>query len=90
MQYNSSNLVEAHTFEENDSANYDWQMQGEKLPVRKKMLAFTLRRLARKQMNVSVTKIREFARVVGQEWLELKEYGQENFMAEIDEEQVAK
>ena len=47
-------------------------MQGEKLSARKKMLAYTLRRLARKQMGIGVTKIKEFSRVVGQEWLELK------------------
>ena len=33
---------------ENPTENYEWQMQGEELPVRKKMLSYTLRRLARK------------------------------------------
>ena len=34
--------------------------------------------------------MKEFARVVGQEWLELKQKGEETFMSEIDEELVEK
>jgi len=40
-------------------------MPGEKLPTRKKMLAYTLRRLGRKKLSVGITKIKEFSRLVG-------------------------
>ena len=66
--------------------DYDWQAPGETLPARKKMLAYTLRRLARKKVSVGITRIKEFSRLVGQEWLELKQKGEDSFMSEIDEE----
>ena len=55
-----------------------------------KMLPFALRRLGRKKQLEGLLKVKEFSRVVGQEWLELKQKGEETFMSEIDEEQVEK
>ena len=54
------------------------------------MLAYTLRRLGRKKMTDGLTKMTEFARLVGQEWLELKQKGEESFKSEIDEELLDK
>ena len=67
-------------------SEFDWQMPGQKLPARKKMLAFTLRKMVRKQNHASMLKIREFSHMVGKEWLELKQKGEESFMSEINEE----
>ena len=54
------------------------------------MLAYTLRKMVRKQNHASLLKIKEFSHMVGKEWLELKQKGEESFMSEINEEQLAK
>ena len=53
------------------------------------MLAYTIRKLARKQKHASMLRVKEFAHMVGKEWLELKQKGEESFMSEINEEQLA-
>ena len=65
-------------------------MPDQKLPARKKMLAYTLRKLARKQRHSSFLRIKEFSHMVGKEWLQLKQKGEESFMSEMNEEQLAR